>query len=66
MEMAGRAAGYPAKLQRVTKTAMAKLPDIDSSPEAVEHEVKPQVNSMSSPEFQELISKLKSSISSKD
>ncbi len=65
-EMAARAASYPPKLQRTTKTAMTKLPDIDNSPEAVEHEVRPQVASMASPEFQALVSKLQAEISSKE
>ena len=64
-EMAARAATYPPKLQRVTKTEMGKLPDIDTSPQAVEHEVRPQVASMASPEFQALVSKLQTDISSK-
>jgi len=66
MEMAERAASFPTKLQRMTKTAMNKLPGIDTSPAAVEHEVKPQVASMSSPEFQELVARLQTNISSKD
>jgi enoyl-CoA hydratase len=66
MEMAERAASFPTKLQRMTKTAMNKLPEIDTSPAAVEHEVKPQVDSMSSPEFQELVARLQTNISSKD
>ncbi len=65
-EMAARAATYPAKLQRVTKTAMLALTEIDRSPEAVEHEVKPQLNSMGSPEFQELVGKLQANIRSAD
>ncbi len=65
MVMAERAAGFPAKLQRTTKTAMTKLPLVDDSPSAVEHEVKPQVASMASPEFQELIANLQKNISSK-
>lgn len=65
-ELAARAATFPPKLQRVTKTEMGKLPDIDSSPDAVEHEVRPQVTSMASPEFQALVSKLQADISSKD
>ncbi len=63
--MAQRAASYPPKLQRVTKTAMLRLPGIDRSPDAVEHEVGPQVQSMGSPEFQELVRRLQSDISSK-
>ena len=65
-EMAARAATYPPRLQRVTKTELGKLPGIDNSPAAVEHEVKPQVASMTSPEFQALVSKLQADISSKD
>lgn len=63
-EMAARAATYPPKLQRVTKTAMLALTEIDRSPDAVEHEVKPQLNSMGSPEFQELVRSLQAKISS--
>lgn len=66
MEMAERAASYPTKLARTTKQAMAALADIDTSPAAVEHEVKPQVASMGSPEFQELVTRLQANISSKD
>ena len=64
-EMAARAATYPPKLQRVTKTEMGKLTTIDTSPAAVEHEVSPQVASMAYPEFQALVSKLQADISSK-
>jgi enoyl-CoA hydratase len=64
MEMAERAATFPTKLQRVTKTALTKLPAIDTSPAAVEHEVKPQVASMASPEFMQLVAKLQQNISS--
>jgi len=64
LEMAARAASYPPKLQRVTKIAMLELPHIDRSPEAVEHEVRPQLNSMGSPEFQELVVKLQANITS--
>lgn len=66
MEMAERAASFPTKLQRMTKTAMNKLPEIDTSPAAVEHEVKPQISSMNSPEFQELVARLQQNIASKD
>jgi enoyl-CoA hydratase len=65
-EMAARAATYPPKLQRVTKIAMLALTEIDRSPDAVEHEVKPQLNSMGSPEFQELVRKLQANIHSGD
>ena len=64
--LATRAASYPAKLQRSTKTAMLQLPNIDTSADAVEHEVVPQVHSMGSPEFQELVSRLRVQISSSD
>lgn len=66
IEMASRAASYPTKLQRATKTAMLKLTSVDTSPAAVEHEVGPQLTSMASPEFQELVAKLQASISSKE
>ncbi len=65
MEMATRAASFPAKLTRATKAAMLELPKIDTSPDSVEHEVVPQVQSMNSPEFQELVTKLQGTISSK-
>lgn len=65
-QLAARAASFPPRLQRLTKTAMAELPDIDTSPAAVEHEVKPQLTSMGYPEFQELVARLQSEISSKD
>ena len=64
--LATRAASYPAKLQRVTKSAMLQLPNIDNSADAVEHEVVPQVHSMASPEFQELVSRLQVQISSNE
>lgn len=63
--MARRAAGFPTKLARATKAAMNRLPSIDSSPDSVEHELGPQLASMQSPEFTELVTKLRSSISSK-
>ena len=62
--MARRAASFPPRLQRLTKSAMNGLPTIDTSPQAVEHEVKPQVQSMGSPEFQQLVAKLQATISS--
>ncbi len=66
MAMAERAASFPPSLQRVTKTAMVALHGIDASPDAVQHEVGPQLRSMSSVEFQELVGKLQQSISSGD
>ncbi|MGI9624859.1 MAG: enoyl-CoA hydratase-related protein [Acidimicrobiales bacterium] len=65
-QLAERAASFPPRLQRLTKTAMAELPNIDTSPAAVEHEVKPQLTSMGYPEFQDLVAKLQSQISSPD
>ena len=65
MTLARRAASYPPRLQRLTKGALNDLPTIDTSPESVEHEVRPQVQSMGMPEFQELVAKLQASISSK-
>ncbi len=63
--MAARASGYPTRLTRSTKAALAAIHEIDSSPAAVEHEVGPQVASMGSPEFQELVEALQKRISSK-
>lgn len=65
-QLAARAASFPTRLQRLTKTTMAGLPDIDTSPAAVEHEVKPQLASMGYPEFQELVARLQNQISSKE
>ena len=65
-EMAARAASFPARLARATKVAMADLPGIDTSPASVEHELRPQLHSMTSPEFTELVAKLARTISSKD
>ncbi len=64
--MASRAAGYPPRLTRITKHGLAGLHTITTSPDAVEHEVGPQVASMSSPEFQQLVQALRDQISSKE
>ncbi len=64
--MAERAASYPPRLQRTTKAGLLRLPAIDRSPDAVEHEVGPQVQSMESAEFQELVSRLQAAITSRD
>ncbi|MFV2040002.1 MAG: enoyl-CoA hydratase-related protein, partial [Acidimicrobiales bacterium] len=66
MAMAKRAATFPPKLQRATKASMNDLPQILNSPDAVEHEVGPQLRSMGSPEFQALVQRLQQSISSRD
>ena len=63
--MARRAAGFPTKLARATKAAMHGLAAVDTSPDSVEHELGPQLASMQSPEFTELVTRLRSSISSK-
>jgi enoyl-CoA hydratase len=64
--MAVKAASFPPRLVRTTKQTLAALHTIDTSPAAVEQEVGPQVASMSSPEFQQLVQSLQDQISSKD
>jgi len=63
--MARRAAGFPTKLARAAKAAMSDLASVDTSTGSVEHELGPQLASMQSPEFTELVTRLRSSISSK-
>ena len=64
--IAKRAASYSKDLTRMTKIAFQDLPSIDSSEDAVQHEVVPQVKSMESDEFTRLVEKLQEKISSKN
>lgn len=65
MDMARRAAGYPGRLVRSAKNTITTLDTVETSPGAVEHEVGPQLSSMDSPEFMELVAALQKRISSK-
>lgn len=63
MRMASKAASFPKKLVANTKAAMAKLDTVTDSPASVAHEVTPQLRSMDSPEFRELVTALQKKIS---
>ncbi|MBT95070.1 MAG: enoyl-CoA hydratase [Acidimicrobiaceae bacterium] len=59
-----KAASYSKELTRSTKEAFKELPTIDNSTNAVQHEVVPQVKSMESDAFRNLVTKLQKKISS--
>ena len=65
LTIAQRAATYSKDLTKMTKIAYGELPSIDSSEDAVQHEVVPQVKSMESEEFTRLVQSLQQKISSK-
>lgn len=66
MRLARRAASFPKKLTASTKAEMAKLDTVTDSVASVQHELQPQLRSMDSPEFRELVTALQKKISSKD
>jgi enoyl-CoA hydratase len=59
-----KAASYSKELTRSTKEAFKELPTIDNSTDAVQHEVVPQVQSMESDAFRDLVTALQKKISS--
>ena len=59
-----KASSYSKDLTRSTKEAFKALPTIDSSVDAVQHEVVPQVKSMESDAFRSLVTALQKKISS--
>ena len=61
-----KAASFSKDLTKSTKEAFRSLPSIDDSPSAVQHEVVPQVKSMESDGFRNLVSALQKKISSGD
>lgn len=63
--LALRATSYSKDLTKMTKVALRELPSIDSSLEAVQHEVLPQIESMKSEEFTRLVQSLQEKIASK-
>ena len=65
MEIASKASSYPKDLTEATKFAFQGLPSIDTSSDAVRHEVGPQVLSMESEEFKHLVKALQEKIRSK-
>ena len=65
LTIAKQAASYPKDLTAMTNTAFPQLPSIDSSDDAVQHEVVPQVKSMESEEFSLLVQSLQKKITSK-
>ena len=65
LTIAKRASSYPKDLTEMTKIAFQQLPSIDSSDDAVLHEVAPQIKSMESEEFSLLVQNLQKKISSK-
>ncbi len=65
LTIARRAATYSKDLTKMTKIAFGELPSIDSSEDAVQHEVVPQIKSMESEEFTRLVQSLQQKISSK-
>tara|TARA_B100000965_G_C19546786_1_gene738204 strand:+ start:310 stop:1089 length:780 start_codon:yes stop_codon:yes gene_type:complete len=65
LTIAKQAASYPKDLTAMTKIAFQQLPSIDSSDDAVQHEVVPQVKSMESEEFSLLVQSLQKKITSK-
>tara|TARA_Y100000590_G_C15728293_1_gene1016062 strand:- start:3397 stop:3705 length:309 start_codon:yes stop_codon:yes gene_type:complete len=65
LTIAKRASSYPKDLTKMTKAAFQQLPSIDSSDDAVLHEVAPQIKSMEWEEFSLLVQNLQNKISSK-
>ena len=65
-ELAARAAAQPKDLVARTKATILSLDEVASSAAAVEHELHPQLWSMSQPAFKNLVRSLQSKISSKD
>ena len=65
LTIAKRASSYPKDLTKMTKAAFQQLPSIDSSDDAVLHEVAPQIKSMEWEEFSLLVQSLQKKISSK-
>jgi enoyl-CoA hydratase len=63
--LAQRATSYSKDLTKMTKVALRELPSIDSSSEAVQHEVLPQIESMKSEGFTRLVQSLQEKIASK-
>ena len=61
--MAARAASFPRELTRRTKATILQLDSIDSSEDAVAHELDPQAWSMDQPAFIELVTKMQQQIS---
>ena len=61
--MAARAASFPRELTRRTKATILQLDSVDSSEDAVAHELDPQAWSMDQPPFLELVTKLQQQIS---
>jgi enoyl-CoA hydratase len=61
--MAARAASFPRELTRRTKATILQLDRVDSSEDAVAHELDPQAWSMDQPAFLELVTKLQQQIS---
>ena len=65
-EIAARAASYSKELTAATKEAFNGLTMVDTSANAVQHEVGPQVASMESEAFKNLVTALQKKISSKE
>ena len=65
-ELAGRAASFPRELVARTKGSILRLAEITGSEAAVDHELEPQLWSMHEPEFQNLVTELRTRISGKD
>ena len=61
--MAARAASFPRELVKRTKSTILQLNGVDTSPDAVAHELDPQAWSMDQPPFMELVTKLQQQIS---
>src|SRR5688500_3560292 len=61
--MASRAASFPRELTSRTKATIQQLQVIDTSEQAVAHELEPQAWSMDQPPFLELVTKLQQQIS---
>ena len=61
--LAARAAAFPRELTKRTKSTIQQLQGLDTSDEAVAHELDPQAWSMDQPPFMELVTKLQQQIS---
>ena len=61
--MASRAASFPRELTSRTKATIQQLQVVDTSEQAVAHELEPQAWSMDQPPFLELVTKLQQQIS---
>ena len=61
--LAARAASFPRELTSRTKATIQHLQGLDTSEQAVAHELDPQAWSMDQPPFMELVTKLQQQIS---